>query len=169
MPAPSGSKRTVPSEVPPSEPAVRSVKVEQRLRKDVCLGINVADLIRVNPHLRLRALRTADGTPKLDLEKVKTFGEAPDERFAEFKCDLLSAALAIDIIRNEGRVERSTICRAYIKRGETWSRLPFNAVLTRKESDHYVLDESVFPIEVEPEPYSGGDAEPVLISKRGNK
>lgn len=159
MPAPS-SERPKPIE-------------SQKLRKGVKLGINVLDIMRVNPHVRIRALRDESGNSKLDLEKIHKFADGEDERFAEFTCELLSAALAIDIVRNEGRVELSTIARAYIRKGETWYRLPYNAVLCRKatpdEGDGFVLNEEVFPIEIAPVPYSGGDGERILISKKERK
>lgn len=134
-----------------------------RLKKQVRLGINVLDLMRMSDFVRVKVIKTGE----LRLNVPIQYGDAGDERFVELICDTLTASLVLDFVRNEGRVERSTVCRVYIKRGDAaWSKLGFNDVLTEKEGDHYVLSPKIFPVEIEPEPYVGGSAERVLTRKR---
>lgn len=137
----------------------------QRLKVPVRLGINVLDLGRMSEYVRGKLLKTGN----LDLKRPRTYGEGGDERFVEFGCDLLTAALLCDFIRNEGRVEKSTICRVYAKRGDSlWTKLSYVAVLTveRTGGDGYELSEEWFPVEVEAVPYDPGVTQRALFRKR---
>lgn len=124
-----------------------------KLKKDVSLGVNVLDLFAMSDFVRLKVLKTGN----VDLHKPITYGEGGDERFVELKCPTLRAALLLDFLRNEGRVERSTVCRAYIRRGTgEWTKLSASDVLCVPNGEHFDLNPKHFPVVVEAEPYSGG-------------
>lgn len=138
---------------------------EQRLRVPVRLGLNVIDLGRMSEYVRGKVVKT--GAP--DLKRPITYGEGGDERLVELLCPLPTAALLVDFVRNEGRVERSTICRAYMKKGGgEWTKLPYGAVLTveRTGGTGYELSEEWFPLLVEAVPYDPGVTSRVLFKKR---
>lgn len=152
------------------------------LRKPVKLGINLFDIMSVNPFIRSVLL-----VGKVDLSKaIPLDPNRPDERLIEFSCPLLEAAMTLDLIRNEGRQEQQTdghgiICRAYIKKGETWSKLPVHAVLAianEKTPDtsewtptsQWILNPTYFPIVEEIAPLAPPKPERVLFKKpKGNQ
>lgn len=139
---------------------------EQRLKTEVRLGLNIIDLGRMSEYVRAKAVKT--GLP--DLSRPITYAEG-DERLVELRCPLLTAAMLVDFVRNEGRVERSTICRAYMKKGDGgWVKLPLNAVLSVEVKGSkglkYELSEEWFPVEVEAVPYDPGTTQRVLFRKR---
>lgn len=94
--------------------------------------------------------------------------DRPDEQCVEFVCGLMTAALCIDLLRNEGRHHKNQeMVRAYIKRGEgKWTRLPHTAVLTYVRAGTILLSEKWFPIHEEPEPLTPKQSSFVFKGKR---
>ncbi len=118
---------------------------------------------RLSEHVRVRVVKT--GEPKLSFPI--TYGDGGDERFVELGCDLLTAAMLVDFVRNEGRLEMTSVCRAYMKKGEgQWVKLPYDAVLCVQERGKWVLNENIFPIEIEAEAYNPGVVKRVLFKRK---
>lgn len=90
------------------------------------LGLNLFDLERVEPGLRLRATKG-----KLDLSGIRR-GAAEEDRLLALSCPLAEAALLCDVLRSEARRAGEQL-RCYLRReeGQPWQRLPADAVLTR--------------------------------------
>ncbi len=132
-----------------------------RLKRDVKLGVNIFDLDSLNPFVRSMLLGgKVDTTRTVRVDKTR-----PDEQAVVFTCDTLTAALTIDLIRNEGRHE-GQVYRAYILRDKVWVRLANNTVLTVKDGTTFTLDPKVFPVVEEAGLLVAPKIEPVLIRKR---
>lgn len=132
----------------------------ERDDEDSCgirLAISLEDLVTVDTAIRSRLL-----SPRLELSKV-VFPDPlrPKHRAVAFRCNLLEAALACDVLRSKnGKVKLWMLKRV-------WSRLPDSKALTVILDDGVAaLDPSVFgiplpaedPIIPEAEPFGwGGD------------
>ena len=77
-------------------------------------------------------------------EIVVINSEKEDEIAVELTCQLLTAALAIDILRSENRRDKIEPVRAYLFR-EKWAKLPSHAVLTVEHRGMIVLNSIYFP------------------------
>lgn len=128
-------------------PPVKKLSPEQRYR----LAINLFDLDKLPTELQARLLggKLEKTTVPVDLDRTQTSIAVP------FKCDLVTAALAIDIIRSECRRSKEAPIRAYINRGgEAWSRLAERDVLSVKGESGWILNEEIFvdksPVEIAP-------------------
>lgn len=106
------------------------------------LGLNLFDVAdRVDPTLYRRLLRG-----RLDpAAGAVAVGDKPDGRALPFRCGLLEAAKAVDLVRSEDRKAGRAPTRAYLCRGRAWSPLPGDAVLTRVVAGRAVLDPVWFP------------------------
>lgn len=95
--------------------------------------------------------------------------DIPDEQCVPFVCGLVTAALCIDLLRNEGRhLGNAEMVRAYVRRGEgKWTRLPYAATLTKTGNGTITLNERWFPIHEEPEPIVVKQSSFVFRGRRG--
>lgn len=107
------------------------------------LAINIADLTRLDEFV-LRQLLGG----KLDGSPTRTDKYRADEAAVMLTCDLLTAAIACDVIREHDREAGDPVTRVYLRRVEAWRRLPADAVLTvvEREGDRQsvVLNPDVF-------------------------
>ena len=109
------------------------------------LAINLFDLSHLPTTLRSIAL-----AGKLDASKAIWVDKSRlDETAVEFICSLLDAATVCDLLRSESRRANDPPIRAYIKRTETWNRLPHTAILTVVESGRVQLSREWFPEKIE--------------------
>jgi len=117
------------------------------------LALNLFDTDRMAPELRSKLLAgkvNLKETVNVDLDRVQT------SVAIVFTCDLLTAALVIDIVRSEDRKVNGPLTRAYINRGGTaWSRLPNNVVLTVAEAGK--------PTRLNPQIFAEKEEEVVLL------
>lgn len=104
------------------------------------LAVNLFDLDHLHPAVRAAALGG-----KLAGEAVRVDDERIDETAVEFRCPLLTAASALDVLRSEARKAGDPPIRAYIKRQGWWQRLPHAAVLTRVREGKVELSPEWFP------------------------
>ncbi len=114
------------------------------------LAINLFDIGRVD----LGVLRLVLGG-KLDLRKEAAIriSKLAEDTAVPFTCDLLTAAIACDVLRSENRKLGENPIRIYLaKPGGNWSRLGGNEVLTITEGG-VALDPRVFPSMVTAESY----------------
>lgn len=99
----------------------------------VCLALNIHDAERMDPEMRVKMLKG-----RVDLGRVvdMRFDRTPEAKEAAvvFTCDLLSAAIIIDLLRSHDREAGDFATRAYIKKN-AWGRIPSNVVLTIKNGD----------------------------------
>jgi hypothetical protein len=141
---------------------------KQNLRRNVKLGINPFDLANV-PGFILGNILKDPKTNEWRITQTRPIivdKARPDEQCVEFVCSLITAALCIDLLRNEGRqLGNGEIVRAYLKR-EAWARIPHSAILTRVEKGTIILNERWFPIIEEAEPIV---AKPSLFIMKGKK
>lgn len=85
----------------------------------------------------------------LDVEKAVWIDKTKTEETAVvFNCDLLRACCIVDIARKQ--CKEAFVVRAYLSRtnGETWSRIPYDAVLVVKENGQPSLNPVWFKPEV---------------------
>ena len=121
------------------------------------LAVNVYDLEGIDAAIRQRVL--GPQLDKLDAKNpVWIDRNRDDESAVIFTCDLLTAALACDILRSECRRENGPVIRLYLKKG-AWQKVPSTAILTAIINDKAVLNPAVFggaatfagkPLEVTP-------------------
>lgn len=116
------------------------------------LAVNLCDFERLSP-----AWRRDLGAAKLDLTQPILMDEAldkegqplrPDEVGVAFRCDLLTAALTCDILRDRDRIAgrtdpSATITRVYLLR-EKWSKVPADVMLTWLVGGVVVLNSDLF-------------------------
>lgn len=111
-------------------------------RMAVCL----TDLDRLDPAQRQRMLKG-----KLDLTKIVQV-TLPDRRqpvpCVAFTCDLLTAALVCDLLRDGDSRCDDVPTRVYVLKRESWSRVPLDTRLTVAECGKVVLNRSFFAAEV---------------------
>ncbi len=108
------------------------------------LAINLWDCDHINPLLRpylLGGRLDKDNAVWVDKSRV-------DETALVFTCELLEAALVIDIVRNEQRKKGEPPIRAYIHK-RTWTRLTGTQVLTVTEDGKAALNSEIFAPEEE--------------------
>ena len=141
------------------------------LRTSVKLGVNPFDLASIPPFILGNVLRDAEKNEwRIRQDKpIIVDKDRPDEQCVEFVCGLLTAAMCIDMLRNEGRHHgNNEILRAYIKRGNgKWTRIPYAAVLTLVVRGVIVLNEKLFPIEEEPEPLAPPKSTFIFKGRKG--
>lgn len=105
------------------------------------LGLNLFDLDMVHPDLRVRILQD-----RLDLtQAIKIDPTKPDERAVVFRCDLLSAALACDLLWSEARREGDSLIRVYLFQNGRWKRVPDTTTFTALINEQAALNPKVFP------------------------
>lgn len=122
----------------------------QRLIGGVKLGLNLFDVMKMNPYLRKTVLRDKEGRPHIDLSKaVRLNPEQPEDTLVVFLCDTMASALIVDIVRNDNRIEGTEPCRSYIDRGKGWVRLSPSAILTITEDGKPILNPDLFPVKIE--------------------
>ncbi len=111
------------------------------------LGINLFDLQRMPATLRDGLL---GGKLALRKDALVIAGDDPDETVVPLTCDLLTAALALDLVRSHDRRHSEDPTRVYLFR-KAWTRLPGAAVLTldRGEGLPVILSPEWFPDSVE--------------------
>ncbi len=120
-------------------------QVEQRRER---LGINLNDIDLIHPLMRQSLLKDGAGKPIVDpMDTTWVDRSKADETSIPFTCDLLTAALVLDLVRSEARKANDPPIRAYIKRATAWERLPHAAVLTVVWDGKSVLSPSIFPEE----------------------
>lgn len=117
---------------------------------EIRLGINLWDIDHINPFIRDIALK---GKIDTNAKPILIDKHRPDETCVPFTCDLLNAALTLDILRQEQQNTNDPPIRAYIYR-RVWSRLPNAAVLTLVDNGKTLLSPEVFrePQDTEPLP-----------------
>lgn len=107
------------------------------------LAVALADLDRVDPELRGPLL-----AGRLDLTTAIRVGAdraIEDTPVVMFTCDLLTAATVCDILRSNDRKLGDQPTRLYIHRGQSWSRVNFNEILTVLVAGKVKLNPLVFP------------------------
>lgn len=105
------------------------------------LGINLFDLDQVDPDLRKKLLVDKEGKERVNRANAVhvELDRISPTMAVVFTCDILTAALVIDILRSECRRLGKELIRGYINRGgESWARLLSRQVLT-------ILDENRKP------------------------
>lgn len=144
---------------------------EDELRVKVSLGVNPFDLTYIPPIILgnvLKEPRTGDW--RIDRECVIIIDkDKPDEQCVPFGCGLLSAALCLDLLRNELRQSNiNAVVRGYMKKGKgDWKRLPHNAILTIQDKGAIKLNPQWFPIHEEPEPLVAPVSDFVFKGRKG--
>jgi hypothetical protein len=128
------------------------------------LALNLFDVVdRVDAETRARMLNG-----RLDLSKSidVDLGLVTKSKAVELTCDLLTAALIIDILRSESRREGDEPIRAYIKREQAWIKLPRGAILTLSDGRNgAALNPEVFPPLVKREDLSPLSWKPVILGE----
>lgn len=91
------------------------------------IAVSLDDLGRMDLAQRVRLTRG-----KLDKVRIVkiTVGLVKPLPCLAFNCALLDAAMACDLIRANDRLVGESPCRTYLKRVESWSRVPDNVFLT---------------------------------------
>lgn len=93
------------------------------------LAINLSDLDRVTPEMRINLLKGRIN-PSKDQVITITVKEGQTERAIPFTCELLQAALVCDIIRSHDRQAGDTEARIYIEKDGEWKKMERTAILT---------------------------------------
>lgn len=108
------------------------------------LAINLYDLDRLDPHIRVKLL-----VGRIDLLKpIKVAKDRVEpEPAVVFNCGLLTAASICDIIRNEDRNNGDFPTRLYIYR-QDWSRIPSHIQLTIVVGGKIVLNPEFFKVTI---------------------
>lgn len=147
--------------------------------KHIRLAVNAFDLDRVPPEMIRKFFFDPDGTPRLDLKaavEVELDRIEPTRAFV-FTCDLLTAALVVDLLKSECRRTKSDLVQGYIRRKESWARILNNEVLTAVDPDtgKTVLSPKTFPppgskagkkAEEPPAPLEGKAPERIIFGKK---
>ena len=90
------------------------------------LAVNLADLDRIDPFVR-EAMGLAQ---KLDATApIYTDPDRWDETAVAFRCDLLTAACLLDVIRDHDRRAGAAVTRTYVNKGYGWVKLPGGTTL----------------------------------------
>ncbi len=103
------------------------------------LAINLWDLERLDPAMRRRLL-----AGRLGGQHVRVDPERRDEVAVPFACDLLTAAIACDLIRAQDREVGDRPARVYLRKGKAWVKLAAGALLTAEVEGKAVLDPDLF-------------------------
>lgn len=114
-----------------------------KIQTDERLALNLFDLDSIVPELKMRLFRG-----RLDLRRdsvIRVDKDKTDETAVPLLGDLLSAAVACDILRSENRREGDKVVRIYINRGTNWVKLPSSAILTDRIEGELILNSEIFP------------------------
>jgi hypothetical protein len=131
MPKVDGNRGSAPGELV-------SEKVERLRQSEERLAINLDDLGRMDPEVRQRMV-----TWRLDLEAPARATD--DEVVLVFKCPLIEAAKACDLVRSHDREVGDPETRVYRSQGGgPWNLLPPKAVLCSTAGGKCVLSPNVF-------------------------
>lgn len=104
------------------------------------LAINLFDLDLIDETMRSMLLLS-----RLDLEKpIKISQDNIQETAVRFKCDILTAATACDILQSERRKLNDPEVRLYLNRGNGWYRLGSGRILTVLVGDKPKLNPAIF-------------------------
>lgn len=121
-------------------------KIPQLAESTERLAINLFDIDYVSPELRARLL-----AGRLDLRResiVRVNGDNIMETGVPFSCathdDLLSAATACDLLRSENRREGDKTIRIYVSKGNGWTKVSGNTILTVPIDGELHLNPEVF-------------------------
>lgn len=139
--------------MPPTTSKGNTTDAEKRIK----FAINLYDIDHINPFIRGIMLKGKVNTET----PIRVDKNKPDETAVEFTCDLLTAALTIDVLRNEQRKVNSPSIRAYIYK-KTWRRIPYNQVLTVIDEGKTKLAPDVF---IEREEVELGEPEPLSAER----
>ena len=107
------------------------------------LAINLFDLDSVHPHLKVKLLNG-----RMDLKRdniIRIDPDKTDETAVPLVGDLLTVAVACDILRSENRREGDKVVRIYLNKGGNWIKLPSAAILTHRIEGELTLDPEIFP------------------------
>lgn len=105
------------------------------------LAINLFDLKRLDPAARAKLF------PKGVLDLAAVLNVEPgkkDGRAVAFACEMVKAAVILDVTRSNDRKLGLPETRAYLRRGKVWVKLPADAVLTVVRDGACVLDPDLF-------------------------
>jgi len=114
-----------------------------KIQTDERLALNLFDLDSIVPELKMRLFRG-----RLDLRRdsvIRVDKDKTDETAVPLLGDLLSAAVACDILRSENRREGDKVVRVYLNRGTNWVKLPASAILTDRIEGELILNSEIFP------------------------
>lgn len=109
------------------------------------LAVALEDLDRVAPELRVKLLKG-----RLDLDNVlRHAGQHREEEVpaVPFTCDLLTAAIACDVLRSNDRKLGDELTRVYVLRESRWTRVTSKTVLTVIVEGKVRLNPEVFSID----------------------
>lgn len=104
------------------------------------LAINLYDIQRVDPFIR-SMMKLGEKLNKDPSEIIRVDENRPDERGVVFVCDLLSAALLCDIIREHDKKSSEDPTRVYLRKGKgVWRKLASSEVLTVTRKNNGQVD-----------------------------